>query len=797
MATRQVTHGAVVLVVVSLLLTGSLLPINVAVAHTQTMPGVDATTVTVDADPLATPIWTTWGADQYALADDGPALWIGTTGGVVRWDKQTETYRRYTAVEGLPHTAVLAIAVDAAGNRWFGGDGGLSRLDANQRWTHFSTANSGLHANTVDAIATTADDTLYLSHGLPGGSISRRQADGSWRWFPNREAAIQADYALIQQTHNRTALWTVVGAEIWSGFAVFDGTQWRDRTPPGITSEPVALVADSANHLWALVGGIYEWDGVAWQAHAFPLPFSGQVTALTVDAQDTVWIGWQERQGNPYVSETAALSQLSGDAPHYLGTAGPVVALLTTAEGLWGIGPGWLALPERTVKIFDDAPHFGGLWDALVDNKGKLWFYSGYQLPYSIGVVQTFDDSGTAVLHDDRWQRLPVDNPPLIGRCETVTAFERAPNGDIWYAGYCFQRGSFDHKIVRYHDQTRVEYNLVNGQVISDIFAEDAEHIWFAVTGYDASHGILSLDDRGTPTESSDDLWDSYPITTSGQQPVVAVDDVGRLWYGDSSGLYRSDGSAWATIYQSRGICDLAPAADGALYAQLTSSSATPCRPTSEELLIVHPDGATVQLDSIRRVIEEEADRVRSAARRNTLWSVAPDGAIWYITDYHAGQELQRRDADSLQMYALPVSRAAVQRLEVDAHNRVWLVANSQIWRMSQPADFALVVQPGTWLLTSAQSREGVLAIQSREGYSGTVTLTPVSSSSDLMVNINPNPVAVGQTTRLTLAAAPASLPAIHELVLQGNDGRLTRTVTVSVTIVAELHDLYLPVVAR
>lgn len=77
------------------------------------LPVASATTSQLPTNLLCT----TWGAPQYALADDGPALWIGATGGVVRWDKTQGTYRRYTAVDRLPHSVVLAAAVDGAGNR--------------------------------------------------------------------------------------------------------------------------------------------------------------------------------------------------------------------------------------------------------------------------------------------------------------------------------------------------------------------------------------------------------------------------------------------------------------------------------------------------------------------------------------------------------------------------------------------------------------------------------------------------------------------------------------------------------
>ncbi len=308
-------------------------------------------------------VWTTWGASQYALAEDGESIWIGATGGAVRWNRALRSYRRYTAVDGLPHTAVLAVAVDAAGNRWFGGDGGLSRLDPGEDWTHFAAANSGLYADYVDAIAVGGSDTLYLSHGLPGGSVTRRAADGTWHWFPNRATAVQADYALIRQTRGHTRLWTVAGDEVWVGYLVYNGEKWTDRRPSGVTAEPLETAADSRHHLWALPPAagsttVHEWDGSGWSKHDVRISFTGKVTALAVAGDDTVWIGLQQREGWPYTSETARISQLTGCDSWSLGESGPVAALLPTSAGLWAIGPGWLMLPDRTVISMTDGPRF-------------------------------------------------------------------------------------------------------------------------------------------------------------------------------------------------------------------------------------------------------------------------------------------------------------------------------------------------------------------------------------------------------------------------------------------------------
>ena len=105
-------------------------------------------------------VWTRWSNEQYTLVQEGDDLWIGTGNGVLRWHIPTQTSTRYSVLDGLPSRRILAIAVDPAGNRWFGGDGGLSRFDTSGVWTHFTTANSGLYTNYVDGIAVGADGTV-------------------------------------------------------------------------------------------------------------------------------------------------------------------------------------------------------------------------------------------------------------------------------------------------------------------------------------------------------------------------------------------------------------------------------------------------------------------------------------------------------------------------------------------------------------------------------------------------------------------------------------------------------------
>ncbi len=105
-------------------------------------------------------------------------------------------------------------------------------------------------------------------------------------------------------------------------------------------------------------------------------------------------------------------------------------------------------------------------------------------------------------------------------------------------------------------------------------------------------------------------------------------------------------------------------------------------------------------------------------------------------------------------------------------------------------------VHPDNWLLAPTTVRTGEIAIRSREGYSGAVAVAAINLPAGITVTIEPNPIAVGQTGKLTVSAAPDSLPATYPLLIQASDGHFTRTVTLTATVVKQVLDLYLPVVS-
>ncbi|MES2299133.1 MAG: two-component regulator propeller domain-containing protein [Pseudomonadota bacterium] len=119
-----------------------------------------------------------------ALAEDASGfLWIGTQGGLARWDGYR--FRNYQPIPGnadsLPDSAILSLLADRRGRIWIGTNGaGLARYDdINERFVRIEAGPKGLSHVAITALADDGHDGLWvgtragLDHvGADGLSVS-------------------------------------------------------------------------------------------------------------------------------------------------------------------------------------------------------------------------------------------------------------------------------------------------------------------------------------------------------------------------------------------------------------------------------------------------------------------------------------------------------------------------------------------------------------------------------------------------------------------------------------------------
>jgi ligand-binding sensor domain-containing protein len=713
-------------------------------------------------------IWTKWGADHYAMADDGDSIWIGTASGLIRWNKFDSSYTRYSTADGLPHRDVLAVAVDGQGNRWFGGDGWLSRLDPAEKWTLFDLAGIGLPASPVDGIAAGTDGILWLSH-LDSANISQLNPDGTWVLYSDRKTAVAAKYQQIKLTANKNSLWTVSGDGVWVGYDRYDGASWQTFTPPQASGSPLVVDADSLGNIWFLCdwARISVWNGHEWLEYPLEFFFFGAANTLVVGENDEVWIGWEGSY--PYGTTAVGIARVP-DTPGtiFLGdlfnAPPPVVALWPTQEGLWGIGPGWLLLPDGG-KRFTDVPFHENVGSVVFDRQGRTWIYSTYtDIVYNTGVMQTFDDNGTPTMTDDEskvWSSLWI-----------LDAIEPAPDGDLWISWEYNLRYRASYLPQRFHGESVITYARPPSEVfVCDIFVQDDRHVWFAY-----GSGIWSFDDGGTPFDTDDDAWQTLEPPPWGACIVAVQGD--QIWIGNNQGLYLYDGAGWEQ-FSTRWVTDLVPASDGSLFVGMGDS-----------VLIIEPDGQQ-SIRAIVGLITNDLARVRRTQRRNRMWTVAPDGGVWY---WKETWQLARQGEAGLQVYQAPVDSGFI---EVDEHNNVWLTADGSLWRMSPRPDFDLELQPQfLWYIPADGTRLVATNVVGFNGFIEPVTLTVEGLPAGVSATVEPNPMPPGGQATLLLTSAAAALGE-YEGTIQGHSNFWTRQQSFKLVVVERVYDAFLPLIAH
>jgi hypothetical protein len=121
----------------------------------------------------------------------GDCVWIGSEGGLSRYDKKTRTIRNWTEKEGLPWRVVTGIDVNPeTGEVWLGlFGGGLARFSGG-RFDHFNQLNSGLVNDVVYAVAVDPQHDHVWCATTAGASRYNTKTD-KWDIFTEKNAPME------------------------------------------------------------------------------------------------------------------------------------------------------------------------------------------------------------------------------------------------------------------------------------------------------------------------------------------------------------------------------------------------------------------------------------------------------------------------------------------------------------------------------------------------------------------------------------------------------------------------------
>lgn len=122
-----------------------------------------------------------------SISEDGNGdIWIGTSYGLNKFDKKSETFTRYTTVDGLPNNTVYGILVDEINNLWLSTNKGISKFNTkNNTFENFSVTD-GLQANEFNGGAAYKNDKgEFFFGGINGLNIFNPSQVGKKKYTPN------------------------------------------------------------------------------------------------------------------------------------------------------------------------------------------------------------------------------------------------------------------------------------------------------------------------------------------------------------------------------------------------------------------------------------------------------------------------------------------------------------------------------------------------------------------------------------------------------------------------------------
>ncbi|NBB87169.1 MAG: response regulator [Bacteroidetes bacterium] len=392
--------------------------------------------------------------------DRDGTLWAGTLGGLARFRDGQFTF--YTTDDGLPSDNIWSVEGAPDGTLWIGTLGGLARL-RDGRFTAY-TAADGLLGNDVRAVSVAPDGAVWV--GTYGSGVNRLVDD---RWTTYAFDGSPSG-ALIHGLHaGRDGVWVGVG----EGQANRSPHQWlkldgEQFAPVAPTTPLVSVRALLEEHDGALWAGTYG-GGLVRLAHGALQPFTTQEGL----SDDRVQALYEDREGNVWVGTMGGLDLLRRDAP------------FTTYGGTEG-------LPHDNVRaVTQDAA--GAVWVATADGLARL------------------DSTGTTAFT----RREGLEDP-------FVHALWARRNGDLWLGG--------QHAVTRYADGTFTRFELPEAwprEAIWSIVEDAAGHLWLGSTGA----GLIRFQPGDARALTTADGLTHNSITS------LLVGQTGALWVGTANGL--------------------------------------------------------------------------------------------------------------------------------------------------------------------------------------------------------------------------------------------------------------------
>lgn len=329
------------------------------------MAALLAVTVGVDAAPLPSIVRTDdsvrgFGTDvglpqssvtSLVQTRDG-YLWLGTFGGLARFDGHRFTVYRSRTGQGPSSDRILSLVEDGRGQLWIGSeDSGLS-VYRDGRFDRLAMCDGRCRVTSLlvqgHRVLAVSDAGLFAVD-VGSSTVTRIGAEAAYDFG----AISRKDEVVIA---SRTALWSLRGDAL------------QPLPKPGSADAPVGMLTVVDGEIWVATDDVYRWSGAGWQVFDADRQWS-DVGTVVRDKTGRLWIG--TRNGAVFAGHGRALNAVADPIRQLL------VGVVDRDGTLW-LGSntrGLLRVRAAAVGLLDSAEHgFDAPGLAVVNSADGVWF---------------------------------------------------------------------------------------------------------------------------------------------------------------------------------------------------------------------------------------------------------------------------------------------------------------------------------------------------------------------------------------------------------------------------------------
>lgn len=668
-----VSAGVALSVGISVLCTASVLAQNQEAASEETTPARQFSEADYVVDFWRTEQGLPHNTVNAILQSRDGYLWVGTAGGLVRFDGLNFTLIGDETTPGLRDARVTALLEDRAGVLWVGTQGGgVFRL-------HHGTADrlttaEGLADNAVTSLAEDTKGTVWL--GTQRGL--NRWRDQRLELFAS-DTLRAGDTVVALHAGRSGAMWITTRAEVYKLQGEVAELFRLAGSPPESNGELRGAYEDRAGNLWTFSTTFLLNLSRDRRYNAFRSldPASSRVWTISEQEDGTFWIGTSgrglvrffqgrfdvvgTREGLDQCDVRALFADHEGNL--WIGTSGNGLARLRVRQWRIFTGTDGLVSPKLTTLAME--PN-GQLWigteDAgVVRFNGTRFESFAAGLPFNRSMhiqslcvdrsgalwAGTWGDGVIRAVGDRQWRFTTAEG--LSDDVVTVVAAE--PDADAVWAG---TRSGGLHRIT--------ETNITSFGVAEGLTGEAVRCLLFTRSG----RLIIGSDGGGLVG------WDGQRLAlvpapaAIAAQPVrcLTEDRAGQLWVGTvGTGVFCRAGGNWVNLTTANGLASDSVGEivqDGAGQFWFGSDQGVfQVRSLEMQAFL---KGASRTVTSILAARGQGTTEVKSAAG----WPAAlltPAGALWFASN--GGLLL----VDPFNVKAAAAPRVMIERVLVDGHS--------------------------------------------------------------------------------------------------------------------------------